>query len=505
MDSHWAFLAVLFLLSFMQGLPHGLQFSTLPAVFRMEGLDFKHLSHMKMLFVPWIIKPVYAPMIDNYLNRYIWMMFTIIGMGAVCFLAAHNLHVYEAWNTILMLITMNVFTTWNDVAVNALAVRVLDTNQLRGAGATVQLIGYRMGSLFAGTFFIIFYINAGWRGMFTTIAVLFAIGLQIVIWIGAFKANDRKHPHPPDYNMDGQIAALKEALNQTPSNVWIWGGYFLNLFKVSERVDMSFSTYLVTKVGKNAATTWLSPWARVMKEISLAGTIYGGYEMYKRGTKPKELLVKYSYWRSLAVLAQFSCMMAWGQDPYPSDAEPFSFDWLMLYSGLVLQNAVLFYTGAVTSSMLTMLFSLTQRTATYPMQGIHIALLTSFEFMSRMNFATVDGYYLDKLREDVPTYQFEKFMDSLGVEFSFFLFCCASLMTIPVLHACPKPLFENDTAVVPSVAAGGGSPGASPSGANASAVAPTTTTTSDTQQTNVGLGVRQSGETTLQRRHQHYE
>ena len=71
--------------------------------------------------------------------------------------------------------------------------------------------------------------------------------------------------------MDGQIAALKEALNQTPSNVWIWGGYFLNLFKVSERVDMSFSTYLVTKVGKNAATTWLSPWARVMKEISLAG------------------------------------------------------------------------------------------------------------------------------------------------------------------------------------------------------------------------------------------
>ena len=66
----------------------------------------------------------------------------ISGMGAVCFLAAHNLHVYEAWNTILMLITMNVFTTWNDVAVNALAVRVLDTNQLRGAGATVQLIGW---------------------------------------------------------------------------------------------------------------------------------------------------------------------------------------------------------------------------------------------------------------------------------------------------------------------------------------------------------------------------
>ena len=106
MESTWAFMAVLFILSFLQGLPHGLQFSTLPAVFRIEGLDFKHLSHMKMLFVrlpttrdhdakkmpsvlfqdgflifqaPWIIKPVYAPMIDNYLTRYIWMLLTCGG------------------------------------------------------------------------------------------------------------------------------------------------------------------------------------------------------------------------------------------------------------------------------------------------------------------------------------------------------------------------------------------------------------------------------------------
>merc|ERR1712111_6189 len=144
-----------------------------------------------------------------------------------------------------------------------------------------------------------------------------------------------------------------------------------------------------------------------------------------------------------AVLAQFSCMMAWGQDSYPAnDTERLSFDWIMLYSGLILQNAVLFYTGAITSSMLSMLFSLSQRTSAVHYRGTHIALLTSFEFMSRMNFATMDGYYLDKVREDVPPYQFEKFMDSLGVEFSFFLFVSASLMTIPVLYASPKPLFE---------------------------------------------------------------
>ena len=59
-----------------------------------------------------------------------------------------------------------------------------------------------------------------------------------------------------------------------------------------------------------------------------------------------------------------------------------------------------------------------------------------------MNFSTMDGYFLDKLREDVPTYQFEIFLDNLGVEFSFFLFVCASLMTIPVLYAAPQPMFD---------------------------------------------------------------
>ena len=111
------------------------------------------------------------------------------------------------------------------------------------------------------------------HSVFQTFFLFFIPGLQVVIWIGAFKVKEKELP-PQDYVMEGQLALLKEAAYNTPGSVWIWGGYFLNLFKVSERVDMSFSTYLVTKVGKAAATTWLSPWSRVMREISLAGESY---------------------------------------------------------------------------------------------------------------------------------------------------------------------------------------------------------------------------------------
>ena len=56
-------------------------------------------------------------------------------------MAAYKNTVDQPWNTILMLLMLNILATWLDVAVKSLAIRVLDTNKLRGMGATVQLIG----------------------------------------------------------------------------------------------------------------------------------------------------------------------------------------------------------------------------------------------------------------------------------------------------------------------------------------------------------------------------
>ena len=65
----------------------------------------------------------------------------VSGLGGVCLMAAYKNTVDQPWNTILMLLMLNILATWNDVSVKSLAIRVLDTNKLRGMGATVQLIG----------------------------------------------------------------------------------------------------------------------------------------------------------------------------------------------------------------------------------------------------------------------------------------------------------------------------------------------------------------------------
>ena len=65
----------------------------------------------------------------------------VSGLGGVCLMAAYKNTVDQPWNTILMLLMLNILATWNDVSVKSLSIRVLDTNKLRGMGATVQLIG----------------------------------------------------------------------------------------------------------------------------------------------------------------------------------------------------------------------------------------------------------------------------------------------------------------------------------------------------------------------------
>ncbi len=58
-------LSTLSLLYFVQGAPYGFQTSCLPVVLRSEGMSFSALGAMKLLFLPWVCKPLYAPLIER--------------------------------------------------------------------------------------------------------------------------------------------------------------------------------------------------------------------------------------------------------------------------------------------------------------------------------------------------------------------------------------------------------------------------------------------------------
>lgn len=58
-------LATLSLLYFVQGAPYGFQTACLPVILRASGMSFTALGVMKLLFLPWVCKPLYAPLIEG--------------------------------------------------------------------------------------------------------------------------------------------------------------------------------------------------------------------------------------------------------------------------------------------------------------------------------------------------------------------------------------------------------------------------------------------------------
>ena len=67
--SSYGRLSTLCLLYFVQGAPYGFQTSCLPIILREAGMSYTALGAMKMLFLPWVCKPIYAPIIERTKTR----------------------------------------------------------------------------------------------------------------------------------------------------------------------------------------------------------------------------------------------------------------------------------------------------------------------------------------------------------------------------------------------------------------------------------------------------
>ena len=53
------------LILLLKGAPYGFQTACLPLILRKSGLSFSSLGAMKLLFLPWVCKPLYAPLIER--------------------------------------------------------------------------------------------------------------------------------------------------------------------------------------------------------------------------------------------------------------------------------------------------------------------------------------------------------------------------------------------------------------------------------------------------------
>jgi MFS family permease len=268
-------LGLLSALYFVQGLPYGFQTTALPVYLRTQGVSLMAISVLGLLAAPWMLKALWAPLVDRHGSerlgrRKSWIVPMQAGLAATCAAAAF-VPVPEALPVLLGLVfLMNLFAATQDIAVDGLAVDLLEPREL-GWGNSAQVVGYKLGLLTGGGLLVWASDVIGWRGLFLAMSLL-SLGVLAVVALA------REPRRTVEGGGEERLSwhELRDRLLATarlPGTGWML--LFIGTYKLGESMaDVLFKLFLVD-VGFTAGQIgqWVGTWGTV---ASLLGSAAGG-------------------------------------------------------------------------------------------------------------------------------------------------------------------------------------------------------------------------------------
>lgn len=174
-------LVFLGLLYFVQGIPYGLQSSLLPVYLRGAGHSLTRIGLTKVLYFPWVLKVLWAPLVDRVGTKRRWLVGTVSGLALTCLSSAALAPEAHIWGVVGTLLAMNALASVQDIAVDGAAVGLLKGRSELGLGNTAQVVGYKAGSVFAGGGLLAVIDVAGWGWMFMLLACVYC-GVALFVW-----------------------------------------------------------------------------------------------------------------------------------------------------------------------------------------------------------------------------------------------------------------------------------------------------------------------------------
>ncbi|HSW13864.1 MAG TPA: MFS transporter [Solimonas sp.] len=175
-------LALLGSLYLAQGLPYGFFTQALPVLMREAGLSLKAISATSLLFLPWALKFLWAPLVDRRGTRRQWILPLQLSAAA----GAGLLACVDFGNSFSLifaaLLLFNLLAAMQDVATDGLAVRLLSAQE-RGLGNGLQVGAYRLGMVLGGGWLLWVFAKSGWQTMFAAMAGLLLLTCLPVLFL----------------------------------------------------------------------------------------------------------------------------------------------------------------------------------------------------------------------------------------------------------------------------------------------------------------------------------
>ncbi len=271
-------LGILGTLYFVQGLPFGFGATALPVYLRDAGMSLTGIGLATALALPWSLKILWAPLVDRFGSpsfgrRRSWILPLQLGLGLVCGAAALIPPGEGLTLLLLSVLLMNLFAATMDIAVDGLAVDMLEVREL-GKGNIAQVVGFKIGMLTGGGLLVWASGWIGLSGLFLSMATL--VGLSALVTLGF------KEGHHTDRQLSGssrdhlRIAGILSLLKRSlarPGAGWLL--LFIGTYKLGENMaDTMFKPFLVDAGYQSQEIgLWVGTWGML---FSIAGSTCGG-------------------------------------------------------------------------------------------------------------------------------------------------------------------------------------------------------------------------------------
>ncbi|XP_067886061.1 major facilitator superfamily domain-containing protein 3 isoform X1 [Heterodontus francisci] len=386
-------------LYFVQGMPYGLQSSLLPIYLRTIGLSFTKISLTKLLYFPWLLKILWAPFVDQYGTKQKWLLSSMFGLFLCCLIMSRLHPKIDFLIMVFILLLMNLFASVQDIAVDGIAVRLLSHEEV-GYGNTIQVVGYKMGSLVAGAGLLTVMDQIGWDMLFIMISVVYVVAIICACFIPEPERTSETETRLPVLN---PREILGEVL-RVPGTVWTL--IYVIIYKLGEQGTVSMFPLFLLEHSFSAAE--LGFWNGIVAMgFSIFGSCLGGIFMAKYNAFSLIMILflmriaNLSFQTLLLLLFQSESLVMKGA----------------AVLSIILQH---FLGGLITTLTFTIMMLCTQK-AEERIQATHYTFLSSFEVLGKLTCSAIAGILVD----------------SIGFPFSFCIFLLLSLLAI--LHVLKPP------------------------------------------------------------------
>jgi MFS family permease len=268
-------LLILWVLYFVQGMPFGFQVTALPVYLRSEGVSLTGIGLATVLALPWVLKLAWGPPVDRFGSRRLgrrrsWILPLQAALAASCVAAAYVPAEGGVRLLLLAVLFMNLFAATMDVAVDGLAVDLLEPGEL-GYGNIAQVVGYKLGMLTGGGLLVWASESIGRQGLFFAMAGLTLLALAVTAGYRERPPEGARATAAPT-SMRAVLLALGQAV-RLPGTAWLF--VFIATYKLGETLaDTMFRPFLVdADYDAGDIGLWLGTWGVA---FSIAGSLLGG-------------------------------------------------------------------------------------------------------------------------------------------------------------------------------------------------------------------------------------